>query len=97
MSIYLERVIRRNITLFSDAERAIRALLKRRTVEIVSDFNDQPFGRSKKSLKGKRFTVIDAFPEQGGVTVWLEGLRCGARLWEDAVLVDDSRANPEPK
>ena len=86
----LKRVINRNLDIAKESERCIQSLLKRRTVEVISDFNDQQYGRSKKSLKGKRFKVHHSFVECGQVTVWLEGCRCGALLWVDVVLVDDA-------
>lgn len=84
----LKRVIEHNLTVAAESERCIGALLKQRTVEVISNFNDQQFGRSRPSLKGKRFTINGAFVEDGGVTVFLDGLRCGARLGADVALVD---------
>lgn len=83
-------VVRHNLDAAVTSERNITALLVGRTVEVISNFNDQQFGRSKPSLKGKRFTVHHAFVDDGGVTVWLEGCHCGAGLWEDVILVDQS-------
>jgi hypothetical protein len=91
MSDVLKQVIDSNVKLIVDAERSIKALLKRRTVEIISNFNDQLYGKSKKSLKGRRFIVDDSSVDQGRVTVFMEGVRCGAWLWEDVVLVENSK------
>ena len=88
----LDDLIREDLAMVISNEQAIGEIMRGRTVEVISDFNDQPYGRSKPSLKGKRYEVLSAFVEQGGVTVWLSGLRCGARLWEDVVLIDDSQS-----
>jgi hypothetical protein len=89
-AITVLHVVSRNLDVARHAERSITALLVGRTVEVISNFNDQQYGRSKPTLKGKRFTVHNAFVDDGHVTVWLEGCHCGARLWEDVVLVDQS-------
>lgn len=91
-AIAVLNVVSRNLEVARVAERSITALLVGRTVEVISNFNDQQFGRCKPSLKGKRFTIHHAFVDDGGVTVWLEGCHCGAGLWEDVILVDQSGA-----
>ena len=73
----------------------ISDMLKGQTVEIVSNFNDQPHGRSKPSLKGKRFIVKGAYVEtrhEGEIHVQCEGLWCFPQLWRDAVLVKPDSA-----
>jgi hypothetical protein len=71
-------------------ETYVNNILRERTVEIVSDFNDQPFGRSKKSLKGKRFKVKSACLSlsEGEIHLWLDGCQCAAVLWTDARLIE---------
>jgi len=73
----------------------ISDMLKGKTVEIVSNFNDQPHGRSKPSLKGKRFTVKSAYTEarhEGEIHLQCDGLWCFPQLWRDAVLVKPDSA-----
>ena len=76
-------------------EGLIEDMLKGKTVEIVSNFNDQPHGRSKPSLKGKRFAIKSAHIETrhgGEIHVQCEGLWCFPQLWRDAVLVQPDSA-----
>lgn len=72
----------------------INDMLKGKTVEIISDFNDQPIGRSKPSLKGKRYKIRHASADhmimEGEIHLWCVGLQCLPKLWKDAVLVADS-------
>lgn len=71
-------------------DKIIGELLKGKTVEIISNFNDQPIGRSKPSLKGKRYKVTYAISkvDQGGeIHLQCEGLWCWPQLWKDAVIV----------
>ena len=44
-----------------------------RTVEIISNYNGQICGRSRPSLKGKRFKVTSAIVDIEGVYVFIEG------------------------
>lgn len=46
-------------------------LAKGKWVEVTSDFNGQPFGRSKKSLRGKQFQVRTVILDRHGVTLWI--------------------------
>lgn len=43
-----------------------------RTVRIISDYNGQPFGKSKPNLKGREFKVKAAFFHAKSITLWLE-------------------------
>lgn len=83
----LEDFLRTKLASASAASNLVWMVLKGRTVEVISDFNDQQFGRSKKSLKGKRFEITNAFTDGGEIVVWLKGCDCGAELWKDVKLI----------
>lgn len=71
-------------------EADINRALAGKSVEITSNFNDQPHGRSKPSLKGKRFIVKFAHMEtrkEGEIHLSCEGLWCFPQLWRDAEIV----------
>ena len=49
--------------------------VKDRRVKVTSDFNGQPHGRSKKSLKGEMFTVKRGFFDSfNGPCLFLDGI-----------------------
>jgi hypothetical protein len=83
----LNSAIKTNLEASCAASNFIYLLLRGRTAQVISDFNDQQFGRSKKSLNGKRFTIENAMVDGGTVTVWLKGCRCGAELWKDVEVI----------
>ena len=75
-----------------ECNKTISERLKGCTIEIVSNFNDQPHGRSKPSLKGKRYKVKGAAADLecgGRIVLWCEGLWCLPTLVRDAVIVED--------
>lgn len=54
-----------------------------RTATIVSDYNGQPFGTSKRSLKGQSFEVREVYiTGNGQVTIFLCGLDLGLDVTE---------------
>lgn len=75
-----------------DYQRQVSDILRDKVIEIISDFNDQPHGRSKPSLKGKRYKVksahIDA-SQDGEIHLFCDGLFCLPALWRDAIIVSD--------
>lgn len=72
-----------------EIEVAVNNLLKGRRVEVISDFNDQPHGRSRPSLKGKQYTIRSADMDTGwsSINLWLDGCQCATMLWTDVVLL----------
>lgn len=54
-----------------------RSYVSGKKVRILSIHNDQPFGRSKPSMKGSVETVRDAGWTMSGLYLMLEGRRCG--------------------
>jgi hypothetical protein len=44
-----------------EIEKRAAALVEGRTVRVIKDFRDQPYGRSKPNLKGKPFRVAALF------------------------------------
>jgi len=63
--------------------------LKGRRVRIVSDFNDQPYGRSRPSLKGKVTTISHVCVESSHSCFFLEGYLCSVRPNEVEFLEDE--------
>jgi len=57
-------------TKIKKANDQIRDLLIGKKAKIVSDFNGQPFGHSKNSLKGMTFTVKDVTVGSDCVHLW---------------------------
>lgn len=63
-----------------ELQRRLIDLVKNRFVEVKSDWNGQPFGNSRPSLKGKRFKVESAdLDVHNGILLWLEGQRLSIR------------------
>lgn len=59
------------------AHERLNALVKDKQVRIVSNYNGQPFGRSKRSLRGEIMTVTGAHIDpHWGVYLRLKGERC---------------------
>jgi hypothetical protein len=60
------------------ARRALLKLLKGRQVRIVSDFYDQPYGASRRNLKGELRVIEDVCVnlETDWPIILLEGHRC---------------------
>jgi hypothetical protein len=56
-------------------EKKLNVLLRGRTAQILSDYNDQPYGTSKKSLRATIQVVERVIIEQTGISVKLEGHR----------------------
>lgn len=54
-----------------------RAYVSGRSVRVIAEHNDQPFGYSKPSMKGSVERVLDAGWTQTGFYLMLEGRRCG--------------------
>lgn len=75
-------------------DRNINDMLAGRRVRITSDYNGQPYGSSRPSLRGKEYCVRAAFfSGEGGyrpeITLWLDGpdhLTNAVRLDEVEVL-----------
>lgn len=61
------------------------ALVVGRPVKIVSDYNGQPYGRSRKSMRGKVMTVerIGSIDPQWGISLFLRGERVS--VWENEI------------
>jgi hypothetical protein len=53
------------------------ALVAGSPVRILSDYNGQPYGRSKRSLRGEKMIVerVSIDPCQGHISLWLRGER----------------------
>jgi hypothetical protein len=71
----------------------LNTLLQGQTVEIISDFRDQPFGRNKPSQKGKTVTIRSASIDEQWNIIWVfvNDCRVSAELGVDVVLLEDSR------
>src|ERR1700675_4293680 len=56
-----------------------------RPVRILSDYNGQPYGRSKKSMKGREMTVerVGSIDPHWGISLFLRGERVA--IWESEV------------
>jgi len=68
------------------AQDNLNALLSGLSVTILSNFNGQPFGRSRPSLKGKTYTVSHAFYDDfHGVCVFVRGERWSIPLREVSI------------
>ncbi len=55
------------------AEEKARSLVLGRRVRIVSAYNGQPFGRSRKPLTGKVFEVVGVSLDGSAFSLWLSG------------------------
>ncbi|KKK88912.1 hypothetical protein LCGC14_2738380 [marine sediment metagenome] len=60
-----------------DVHNTAQAMMIGKQVKILSDFNGQPYGRSKKSLKGKTFFVISVEIDRFQIWLFLKDMRCG--------------------
>ena len=56
-----------------------------RPVRIISDYNGQPYGRSRKSMKGREMTVerVGSIDPHWGISLFLRGERVA--IWESEV------------
>jgi hypothetical protein len=56
-----------------------------RPVRILSDYNGQPYGRSRKSMKGREMTVerVGSIDPHWGISLFLRGERVA--IWESEV------------
>lgn len=62
--------------------------VKLRRVKIKSNFNGQPYGHSKKSLKGEMFTVKSGFFDGfNGPCLFLDGISLSIRV-DDVEFLD---------
>lgn len=61
-------------------ERLASDLVQGRAVRIIADWRDQPYGWSKKNLKGTKQIVRACQFDHGDVHLWLEGLRCSINI-----------------
>ena|SRR5271157_1663306 len=61
------------------------ALVIGRPVRILSDYNGQPYGRSRKSMKGREMTVerVGSIDPHWGISLFLRGERVA--IWEKEV------------
>ena|SRR5271167_804509 len=61
------------------------ALVSGRPVRILSDFNGQPYGRSRRSMKGREMTVerVGSIDPHWGISLFLRGERVA--IWEKEV------------
>jgi hypothetical protein len=61
------------------------ALVIGRPVRIKSDYNGQPYGRSRKSMKGREMTVerVGTIDPHWGISLFLRGERVA--IWESEV------------
>lgn len=87
----ITRALKAQVHIAHRAQAAVNSLLQFRTVEVISDFNDQPYGRSKKSLKGQHFMVQTVILElhDKEIHLLLKGCTCGVVLWQDVKLVEE--------
>jgi hypothetical protein len=56
-------------------EKKLNTLLRGRTARILSDYNGQPYGRSRKPMTGKDIEVAHVCLDRSGVTVLPKGER----------------------
>lgn len=75
----------RNLSL--EAHRKLRGTF----VEIRSDYNGQPYGRSRPSLRGKQCKIRSAFTDEDGLHIFIEGHRLS--LHRDAVRFLETEVN----
>lgn len=76
----------------------IKSAIVGRVVRVMSNYNGQPYGRSRKSLKGLEAKVHSAIVEFGKVYIWLEGYDvdyCALDIHE-VLFVDDVDNNLTP-
>jgi hypothetical protein len=61
------------------------ALVIGRPVRILSDYNGQPYGRSRKSMKGREMTVerVGSIDPHWGISLFLRGERLA--VWDKEV------------
>ena len=61
------------------------ALVTGRPVRILSNYNGQPYGRSRKSMKGREMTVerVGSIDPHWGISLFLRGERVA--IWEKEV------------
>lgn len=72
----------------ADIQSQINVLLEGRQVRIVSGYNGQPLGSSKRAMTGQIHTVRTAWynDQQGDISMFLEGQRLAITLAEVVVL-----------
>lgn len=71
----LNDFIKHNLLEIEKAEKNISNQFIGRTVRVLSRFNGQMFGRSKKPLTGQVFKVCDVSISCGRIHLLLEGMR----------------------
>jgi len=71
----INNIIKRNLLEIEKAEKNISDQFIGRTVRVLSRFNGQMFGRSKKPLTGQAFKVIDVSISCGRIHLLLDGKR----------------------
>lgn len=70
-----DNIIKHNLAEIEKAEKNISDQFIGRTVRVLSRFNGQMFGRSKKPLTGRTFKVTHVSTSCGRVHLLLEGTR----------------------
>ncbi len=63
-------------------ERAVKLLLIGRKAKILSKFNDQQYGSSRKSLTGKVYSIKSIFYDEGNYLVKFDECDCYIHLDE---------------
>ena len=66
----------------ADLKNAIDKLLVGPRAIIQSDYNDQPIGRSRKSLRGEIVVIRETWLAGERLSIFVEGHRCGMGLDE---------------
>lgn len=78
----IQNYLKVSLKKIQEMERIGASLVIGRKVEIVSPFNGQPYGSSRKSQKGKIKIVTGLHLDSGGVYLQIEGERLCIRLDE---------------
>ena len=63
-------------------EKDANDLVKGKTIKILSDYNGQPYGQSKRSLKGECFTVTGSTVESDGIWLYIKEHNVGLNIEE---------------
>jgi hypothetical protein len=69
----------------ADLQLRASALVTGRPVRILSDYNGQPYGRSRRSMKGREMTVerVGTIDPHWGISLFLRGERLA--VWDKEV------------
>lgn len=74
-----------------------RSYVSGKKVRVIAEHNDQPYGRSSKSMRGSLETVEDAGWYHDGLFLRLKGRRCGIAVHDVEFIPEDGETADKMK